>query len=183
MAIVPYPPVGDVKANVPLIEVSDAVPLKIKPPKLSCPVTVPLPLPLVPVRVPMPDPTEAEVNVKLMVFPETVPEAVPVCTPAKPKMDRSMSPVPPNVVELCVKIAFIVPETPYLVSVHVPDHVPVVTGNVPDDDELDELDDEFDELDEPPLQLIRDPRRKIQNTNALMILTIFMISPFNSYAM
>jgi hypothetical protein len=176
MVMVPYPPVGDVKANVPLIEVSDAVPLKVKPPKFSCPVTVPLPLPLVPVRVPVPDPTEAEVNVKLMAFPEIVPEAVPVCIPVKPKMERSISPAPPNVVELCVRTAVIVPETPYLVSVHVPDHVPVVEGNAADDpdDELEEeLDDELDEP-PPPLQLIKEPKRKAQNTSALTILMILI---------
>lgn len=173
------------KANVPLIEVSVAVPVNVKPPKFSIPVTVPVPLPLVPVRVPLPDPTVAEVNVKLRVFPEIVPVAVPVWIPPNPAEVRSMSPVPPNVVELCVRTAVIVPDTPYLLSTHVPDHVPAVEGNAADDPD-DELEEELDELDEeldeppPPPHFTTDTRRNAQNTSVPTLLTIFIASPFST---
>jgi hypothetical protein len=101
--------VGERKLKAPLITMLVAVPLKVKSPKPMA-TTVPLPLPLVPVRVPLPDPTPEALKEKVMVFPETVPDAVPVWMPS-PRAERSILPVPDIDVAVCVRTALRLPDT------------------------------------------------------------------------
>jgi hypothetical protein len=115
MLIWPYPPVGEVKVNVPMIAVSDAVPLKVNAPKPPL-VIVPDPVPQVPVSVPLPDPTPPPVStkVKVMIFGAVkVPVAVPVATPKpNPTLVRSMVPDPVKFGAACVKSTLVMaPET------------------------------------------------------------------------
>jgi hypothetical protein len=117
--------VGEVKANVPLIVEAVTVPEYVNAPKLSVPVTVPAPVPPPAVfSVPDPEPTVADENVKLSVFPDTVPEPLPVSFPS-PRLARPITPDAVTVDPFTVIVAVNVPDTPYLVSVQVPVHVVV----------------------------------------------------------
>jgi len=84
---------------------------------------VPVPVIVLPEIDPDPVPTVEEVKEKVASLPEIVPEAVPASV-VRPKLVKPMVPVPLKAVPLWVIVAFRLPVTSYLVSVHVPAHVP-----------------------------------------------------------